>query len=238
MMSDSPRTRSAALEADGFLLLPGVVPVEVVSRWRDALTIDGVPGRRCLLDLDWVAEAARRIGASLVEGGLLNPGAVAIQAIAFDKTQQTNWKVPWHQDLMFPVAGPADSPGYTQPSLKDEIHFVRPPVEVLEKLVAARIHLDDCGAERGPLRVAPGTHRFRVMPSDSIPKVVGESGVTECVALAGDVLLMRPLLLHASSKAITAEHRRVLHLVYHEGPSPPVPWHRSVMVPTTLPSAV
>jgi len=35
-----------------------------------------------------------------------------------------------------------------------------------------------------------------------------------CVARAGDVLLMRPLLVHASSAASQANHRRVVHLDY------------------------
>ncbi len=39
---------------------------------------------------------------------------------------------------------------------------------------------------------------------------------------------MRPLLLHASSKASEPGHRRVLHLVYDLGGDPPQAWHRSV----------
>ena len=35
-----------------------------------------------------------------------------------------------------------------------------------------------------------------------------------CVACAGDVLLMRPLLVHASSAASQADHRRVIHIDY------------------------
>ena len=35
-----------------------------------------------------------------------------------------------------------------------------------------------------------------------------------CEAAAGDVLLMKPLLLHASSKAEAPGHRRVVHLEF------------------------
>ena len=35
-----------------------------------------------------------------------------------------------------------------------------------------------------------------------------------CSAFAGDALLMRPLLLHASSRSQSNRHRRVLHIEY------------------------
>ena len=35
----------------------------------------------------------------LITSGYLPTTSVAIQAIAFDKTQTTNWKVAWHQDI-------------------------------------------------------------------------------------------------------------------------------------------
>jgi hypothetical protein len=41
-------------------------------------------------------------------------------------------------------------------------------------------------------------------------------------------LLMKPLLLHASSPATAPKHRRVLHLVFHSGEATAEPWHRAV----------
>jgi ectoine hydroxylase-related dioxygenase (phytanoyl-CoA dioxygenase family) len=35
-----------------------------------------------------------------------------------------------------------------------------------------------------------------------------------CIAAAGDALLMRPLLLHASSRSTSPNNRRVLHIEY------------------------
>jgi hypothetical protein len=48
------------------------------------------------------------------------------------------------------------------------------------------------------------------------------------LAHAGEALLMKPLLLHASSQATAPKHRRVLHLVYHSGEAVAAPWHRVV----------
>lgn len=42
---------------------------------------------------------------------------------------------------------------------------------------------------------------------------------------AGEALLMRPLLLHASSNATRP---RVLHIVYHSGAPVAEPWHREL----------
>jgi ectoine hydroxylase-related dioxygenase (phytanoyl-CoA dioxygenase family) len=164
----------------------------------------------------------------LVGQGLLPAAAVAIQAIAFDKTATTNWKVSWHQDLMFPFARKTSSPGYLLPSVKDGIHFAQPPASVLDELLAVRLHLDDCGPENGPLRVSPGTHRLGILPAAAIADHVRVHGQVECLAGDGEALLMRPLLLHASSQATRASHRRVLHIVYHSGAAIPEPWHQSV----------
>jgi ectoine hydroxylase-related dioxygenase (phytanoyl-CoA dioxygenase family) len=159
---------------------------------------------------------------------LLDARSVAIQAIAFDKTPETNWKVAWHQDVMFPVSRAASSPGYTHVCEKDGIPYARPPVAVLEELTAVRLSLDPCDADNGPLRVSPGTHSDGIIPTDQIADRVARAGEMTCTNQAGDMLIMKPLLLHASSQATSPRHRRILHLVYHNGGPLAVPWHRAV----------
>ena len=80
-------------------------------------------------------------------------------------------------------------------------------------MVTIRLHLDDCPAENGALRVIPGSHRRGQLPRDEIEASVNGEAQT-VTALAGDVLFMRPLLLHASSSATAPRHRRVLHLEF------------------------
>lgn len=217
-----------SLAADGFALIDGQVPVDTRALLRESVFRDDRAGERCLLDVPLVREVALLVKRQLVEGGILPPEAVAIQAIAFDKTAGTNWKVAWHQDLMFPFAGPVTAPGYETPSLKQGVDFARPPVEVLETLLAARLHLDDCGEANGPLRVSPGTHVRGVIGSSEVGALVSDHGERVCVAGEGEILLMRPLLLHASSQADKPGHRRVLHFVYHVGGRLPERWHRVV----------
>jgi ectoine hydroxylase-related dioxygenase (phytanoyl-CoA dioxygenase family) len=83
----------------------------------------------------------------------------------------------------------------------------------MERMVALRIHLDDCGALDGPLRVLSGTHRQRFLSDEQILGWAKENAVT-CIADRGDAILMRPLLLHASSAAVVPTNRRVIHIEF------------------------
>ena len=181
-----------------------------------------------MLDHPQVQEVADELRQELMTKGHLPPGSVAIQAITFNKTAETNWKVTWHQDLMFPFARPVSSAGFELSSMKDGIAYAQPPKEILDSLLAVRLHLDDCDETNGPLRISPGTHRSGIIPVADIPELVSSHGQQVCLADEGVALLMRPLLLHASSRAIEPKHRRVLHLVYAPDDPMQEEWHRQI----------
>lgn len=77
-----------------------------------------------------------------------------------------------------------------------------------------RLHLDDADASNGALRVLAGSHRMGRLSAEAIQSFRAEQPEFLCVASAGDALLMRPLLLHASGRSTSGHHRRVLHLEY------------------------
>ncbi len=187
-----------------------------------------VAGQRCLLDHELVREVALHLKGVLVGARVLSDESMAVQAIAFDKTAGTNWKVAWHQDLMFPFASAVSAPEYDLATKKEGIHYARPPVGVLDGMLAVRLHLDGCDVGNGPLRVSSGTHRSGILSMSEVPGRVAAHGETVCLAEAGEALLMRPLLLHASSKALEPRHRRVLHFVYHSGAAMTERWHRAI----------
>jgi hypothetical protein len=91
---------------------------------------------------------------------------------------------------------------------------------VLAHMLTLRVHLDDCGQNNGPLRVLPGSHRHGFLSSDEVKQWIATTEGVTCIARRGDVLAMRPLLMHASSRADAASHRRVIHLEYAGGPLP------------------
>jgi hypothetical protein len=61
--------------------------------------------------------------------------------------------------------------------------------------------------------VLPGSHATGVLRPDQIQALPLASFVS-CAAQAGDILLMRPLLLHRSPASKRGGQRRVLHTVY------------------------
>jgi len=62
------------------------------------------------------------------------------------------------------------------------------------------------------LRVIPGSHLQGRIPEEQIAKIREEVPEQICEVKAGGALMMRPLLLHASSPSHVPDHRRVIHI--------------------------
>ena len=87
-------------------------------------------------------------------------------------------------------------------------------------MVTLRVHLDACGAERGPLRVLPGSHRDGLLGAEGTHRHLERDRPVSCLVDRGGVVMIRPLLLHASSPAESPHRRRVVHLEYAADPLP------------------
>jgi ectoine hydroxylase-related dioxygenase (phytanoyl-CoA dioxygenase family) len=124
------------------------------------------------------------------------PGLVMVKATLFDKTPASNWRVQWHQDRV----------------LKLGERRVEPPPEVLEEMLAVRVHLDACGPDNGPLRVIPGSHRLGRLSAEEIARLAASGPIAELTLPQGALLYLRPLLVHSSPPAAAPGHRRVLHI--------------------------
>ena len=145
-------------------------------------------------------------------GELFPEGCHLTKAIYFDKPAGSNWLVAWHQDLMINVSQRADRPGFGPWTAKAGWVAVQPPAAVLENTVTVRLHLDDCDATNGALKVVPGSHRRGVVPAETIAAQTATA--TVCAVPAGAAMLMKPLLLHASSRSTSERPRRVVHLEF------------------------
>ncbi len=143
---------------------------------------------------------------------LLSDRAFPVRAILFDKIAGANWLVPWHQDVTICVAERREVPGFGPWSIKAGFWLVQPPLSVLQRMVSVRIHLDQCDETNGALRVIPGTHRLGRLAPQTIREAEEKNGVAICSVGVGGVLLLKPLLVHASSAARCPTHRRVIHL--------------------------
>ena len=153
---------------------------------------------------------------SLIEP-ILGSKVRSVRGIYFDKQRLVNWKVAWHQDLTIAVKLRRDTDGYTAWSLKAGIQHVQPPVRTLEQMLAVRIHLDDTDESNGALRVIPGSHLAGRLNADAIRDWTERLPKVSCPVMKGGVMLMRPLLLHASSAANVPGHRRVVHIEFAAG---------------------
>lgn len=229
------------LEIEGFALLSAVYSATEVAAFRDVLSemlqreqpnesvrhrAGAVFAARNVLDLapELIPLALKPDVAELVSQ-VLGPRAGLVRGLFFDKPPERTWALPWHKDLSIAARpqGPA-SPRYSPVRLKAGVPHLEPPVEVLERMLTLRIHLDPATESNGPLEVWPRSHTTgKTLVLEHGPPVT-------ILSAAGDVLVMRPLLAHASglSHSSASMHRRVLHLEFAAGD--PLPdgyaWHR------------
>lgn len=186
------------------LTTPSVVSGAVHHRAGGAFAARGllrkVPDLRRLLAACGIDELAAAV---------LGDRAVPLDATFFDKHARANWTVPGHQDRVVAVAGTT----VRKHRIRDGIAYAELDAETLAGLVALRLHFDPTDSDTGALCVVPGSHLNGVMPNGEISNVPLDRYVP-CAAGAGDVLILRPLLLHRSSPSRGEGQRRVLHVVY------------------------
>lgn len=216
------------LERDGFVVVPTVVSKDEVDLLLERLKeadLRVTTHRRgqqtyAIRNLLRVVPQTRQLTESAAVRSLvepsLGPNAFVVRDLFFDfdKTSDANWKVAWHQDLTIAVRHRIEVPGFGPWSVKDGVPHVRPPIELLERMLTVRLHLDDCGEENGSLRVLPGSHRHGRLDAKVIRVWRAEVPAVSCAVKRGGAVLMRPPLLHASSPSVRPEHRRVIHLEF------------------------
>jgi len=156
---------------------------------------------------------------------VLGPHCFAVKGIFFNKSPSSNWKVVWHQDLTIAVRERRELNGFGPWTRKAEVWHVQPPADVMSGMLSIRLHLDESGLDNGPLRVISGSHMQGRLSAEEIARSEKGDCVT-CVVPRGGALLMRPLLLHASSACVIPKPRRVIHLEFAARELPDgLDWH-------------
>ena len=208
-------TLESKLTRNGFVVIDSFLSVADTERLcgQTSLSASGSAGlRQPHVSIPGIATLVQSVAIRNLIERVLGSNAFIVRSILFDKNAENNWAVPWHQDLTVALGERRDIPGFVGWSVKDGVHHAQAPREVLEQMLTVRLHLDECGLENGSLRVLPGTHRDGWLDSDTIHRLKNEIPEHVCVGGRGSALIMRPLLLHASSRARNPGHRRVLHL--------------------------
>ncbi|HXI83588.1 MAG TPA: phytanoyl-CoA dioxygenase family protein [Verrucomicrobiae bacterium] len=203
-------------------MVPTVLDAKVVNDLL-ALMQDAQLGggrRNVLADFAEVQSAAHSPEVRSIVESILGPDAFAVRGLFFDKNPQANWMVGWHQDRTIAVRERHETPGFTLWTIKSGVHHVQPPVSILKEMLTIRLHLDETDESNGPLRVIPGSHHAGLIPEEDAEIWVNRCNPVICSVERGGAVVMRPLLLHASSKATNPSHRRVLHIEFASQPLP------------------
>lgn len=208
------------VEKQGFAILPEVLLPSAAERLIADLQASPLRRskagiRHALKHLPVAALAAERRLMQIAQQ-ILGRDAVPFRATLFDKSPQSNWLVVWHQDTALPLRERRNIPGWGPWSIKDGVTYAHAPASALCRVAALRVHLDDSTSQNGPLRVLPGTHVHGVLSDDAIQELALRIAPLDCLVPQGGVLVMRPLIVHASSKSAFPMPRRVLHIEYAE----------------------
>lgn len=217
------------LDSDGYAIIRGVAgpgAIEFLRSAFDHAASGGAAARRAgavyasrkALTIPAVRAWAASGPAYDLARSALGADARPVRGILFDKRPEANWPVAWHQDVTIAVRERRDVAGFGPWSVKAGTPHVQPPAAVLEQMVTVRLHLDDASRTNGALRVIAGSHRFGKLSRERVQRATGSARDVTCEVATGDVVLMRPLLLHSSAPSEAPHHRRVVHVEYASGP--------------------
>lgn len=184
------------------------------------------------------ARAGQRLGASRAlakalapDGSLMNairaldPAARPVRVVAFNKSEDANWGVPWHQDRVIEVAERQEVEGYSNWTRKSGAWHCEPPEAVLEQMLFVRVHLDDADQSNGAMEISLGSHANGIVAAGDAETEALKRPVEVCEARRGDVLILKMLTLHSSKPAMVRSGRRVLRIDFASTELPaPLQW--------------
>lgn len=135
-----------------------------------------------------------------------------VKSIYFDKPKKSNWFVSYHQDLTISVNEKKNLNDFINWTKKHNQYAVQPNKEILENIFTVRIHLDDTTAGNGALKVINKSHLKSINRIENTDFKLEEEVI--CEVNSGGIMIMKPLLFHASSKTTNNKNRRVIHIEF------------------------
>jgi ectoine hydroxylase-related dioxygenase (phytanoyl-CoA dioxygenase family) len=134
------------------------------------------------------------------------------KSIYFDKPEKSNWFVAYHQDLTISVDKKVEIENFENWTTKQNQFAVQPPKEILEQNFTIRIHIDKTTKENGALKVLNKSHKKGIVRTENIE--IENEIETICEVKKGGIMIMKPLIFHASNKTTNNERRRVIHIEF------------------------
>ncbi len=137
-------------------------------------------------------------------------GYFITKSIYFDKPEKSNWFVAYHQDLTISVDKKVEIENFENWTIKQNQFAVQPPKEILENNFTIRIHLDNTTKDNGALKVINDSHSKGIVRVENLQT----ENETICEVEKGGIMIMKPLLFHASNKTTNNQRRRVIHIEF------------------------
>ena len=187
-------------------------------------------GSRRLLSHPTVLRLIRHRQLAQLLWSLTGRELVAVDARLLDSACKPETPSQWHQDRLVAVRERLDVHGYGPWSTRVGVSHVEPPLSVLDQMVVLQVHLDDAADGSHALRILPGSHRAGKLTADGIKRLVETQDAVMPVMPKGSLVVMRPLLLHATSaSSLRSQHYRVLHVEFAPPEAiTPLQWHSTV----------
>lgn len=143
---------------------------------------------------------------------IFGKGYFITKSIYFDKPQKSNWFVSYHQDLTISVNKKMEIDDFENWTVKQNQFAVQPPKEILESNFTIRIHIDKTTKNNGALKVINNSHSKGILRIEKLD--FDNEKETICEVDKGGIMIMKPLLFHASNKTTNNERRRVIHIEF------------------------
>lgn len=137
-------------------------------------------------------------------------GYFITKSIYFDKPEKSNWFVAYHQDLTISVDKKVEIENFENWTIKQNQFAVQPPKEILENNFTIRIHLDNTTKDNGALKVINDSHSKGIVRVENLQT----ENETICEVEKGGIMIMKPLLFHASNKTTNNQRPRVIHIEF------------------------
>ncbi len=142
----------------------------------------------------------------------LDPGTRPVRIVAFNKSKDINWGVPWHQDRVISVAANHDIKGFGNWTKKSQTWHCEPPQDLLHRMLFVCIHLDDTDSSNGAMQISVGSHVKGIVAAANAQTIANTFPIESCDAKRGDVLILNMLTLHCSKPSQAQSDRRVFRV--------------------------
>lgn len=205
------KSNQCIFEETGYFWFREAMPESELKKFEEICSVSNQVGERigwskALADIFQPTSSIMRCAQEVMQ--MCRP----VRLVAFNKTNSMNWSLPWHQDRVIAVKDKSNVDGYKHWSKKEGVWNCEPPMEILEKIMFARVHISDSDEKNGALKLAKNSHAFGYIPSQNAEDIAASSEIEVCSAKRGDIIFVKGLTLHKSEMSLSSSPRKAIRV--------------------------